>query len=272
MSLQLTTEDIEQLGNQILSSSKYSWMGIPKETAIDLAIQEMPISNDIRQLRKRIRAKLHNICAPYLGDLDYETASEQLRKVIHSKDKKTIQALCIQFLKQHISTKERLPFIEEFYRKLFQISGQPGTILDLACGLNPFSIPWMGFNETIQYFAFDIHCPRIELVNQFLKGIGLKPLGMVQDILVQAPQQPADVAFLFKEAHRIEQRKRGATHLLLQQLQARWIFVSLPRVSLNERRDLSQRMRTLMHSILNHLPWKIRELEFENEIVFCVQR
>lgn len=130
----------------------------------------------------------------------------------------------------------------------------------------------MQFNKNAEYFAYDIHLPRIELINQFLEGIGLKPLGILQDILVQPPQQPAEVAFLFKEAHRIEQRKRGATRWLLQQLQAKWIFVSLPRVSMNGQRELSQRMRTLMHSILNHLPWNIRELEFENEMVFCIQR
>jgi 16S rRNA (guanine(1405)-N(7))-methyltransferase len=272
MSIQLTSEEIEQLTNQILSSSKYLSMGIPKETTLDLIRQEMPGSKDIKQLRKRTRAKLHNICAPYLGDLDYEAASEQLQKVIHAKDRKNIQALCIQFLKQHISTRERLPFIEDFYKKLFQLSGQPGSILDLACGLNPFSIPWMGLTEDTQYYAYDIHHPRIELVNQFLKGIGLKPLGMVQDILVHPPLTPADVAFLFKEAHRIEQRKRGATRWLLEQLQVKWIFISLPRISMNGQRDLSQRMRTLIHSILNHLPWEIGELEFENEIVFCIQR
>lgn len=97
MSIQLTSEEIEQLANQILSSSKYVSMGIPKETIVDLIRQEMPSSKDSKQLRKRVREKLHNICAPYLGDLDYEAASDQLRTAIYAKDKKTFKHCVFNF-------------------------------------------------------------------------------------------------------------------------------------------------------------------------------
>ena len=36
-----------------------------------------------------------------------------------------------------------------------------GEALDLACGLNPLSLPWMGLNDEATYHVYDIDAERI---------------------------------------------------------------------------------------------------------------
>ncbi len=45
-----------------------------------------------------------------------------------------------EILKTHSSTKERLTAYPSLYKRIFDITGKPSSILDLACGLNPFSL------------------------------------------------------------------------------------------------------------------------------------
>ena len=40
-------------------------------------------------------------------------------------------------------------------------------VLDLACGLHPLAFPWMGLPLTTQYYAYDIHQPRVDLIGHF---------------------------------------------------------------------------------------------------------
>ena len=63
-------------------------------------------------------------------------------------------------------------------------------------------------------------------------------LAEVRDILVRPPQVEADAAFLFKEAHRLEKRRKGCNRALWSALKVKYLFVSLPRRSLDGKRDL----------------------------------
>ena len=47
-------------------------------------------------------------------------------------------------LERHASTRERLPYYGELYNHIFEITGTPKVILDLGCGVNPFSYKYLG--------------------------------------------------------------------------------------------------------------------------------
>ena len=144
--------------------------------------------------------------------------------------------------------------------------------MDLACGLHPFGLPWMGLPAGAHYAAYDLHQPRIELINHFLGLSGLPELAFHQDILVDPPRLEADVAFFFKEAHRFEQRQRGCNRAFWQAIPARWLLVSLPGSSLTGRRDLADRQRALVQRTLQGLNWPVTELKILDELVFCIQK
>ncbi len=256
---------------QILSSRKYNQLGIPPETVRDLLLQEIPRHRNPRHALDAVRASLHNIVAPYLGDPDYAAAAGELDAAF-AHDEQAVRAVCGQILAGHASTRERLPILTDFYRQIFAVTGQPEAILDLACGLNPFAFPWMGLPTSTQYYAYDLHRPRLELINHYFRLQGLQPLGVHQDILLQPPQTAAPVAFLFKEAHRMEQRQRGCNRPLWLALRVRYLLVSLPASSLSGKYNLLERQRALVSGILGDLPWRVEEILCGNEIVFCIDK
>jgi 16S rRNA (guanine(1405)-N(7))-methyltransferase len=146
-------------------------------------------------------------------------------------------------------------------------------VLDLACGLNPFALPWMGLPATTRFFAYDIHPARIELIDEFLRLSGHEPLAEVRDILVRPPEVEADAAFLFKEAHRLEKRQKGCNHKLWAALKVKYLFVSLPRRSLDGQRDLRERMQALVAASISAQDWAERgELDFPGETVYWMKK
>lgn len=256
----------------ILSSRKYRGLGIPEETLRDLVEQERGHNRSPKELEQAVREKLHNIVAPYLGDPDYVAAGAWLETAFASGEPEQVKAVCRELLAAHASTRERLPALDTFYARLFAITEVPQTVLDLACGLHPFGLPWMGLPAGVKYAAYDLHQPRIELINHFLRLSGLPELAFHQDILVEPPRLEADVAFFFKEAHRFEQRQRGCNRAFWQAIPARWLLISLPGSSLTGRRDLADRQRALVQRTLAGLDWPVTELQILDELVFCIRK
>jgi 16S rRNA (guanine(1405)-N(7))-methyltransferase len=268
----LTPEMIDDLVNRISISRKYHHLGIPAATIRDLIAQALSRGTHPSDIEKTVKEKLHNLVAPYLGDPAYPSLASELTSLPHEVDSPELQAWCLQVMRAHSSTRERIPILDEFYRTIFEVTGEPRSILDLACGLNPFSIPWMQLNRDVGYFAFDLHQPRVLLIDAFLKHIGQDGAGIHSDILVQPPRQKADIAFFFKEAHRFEQRQHGVNRAFFRSIPARFLLVSLPTANLTGRRSMLEQDRILIDQSISGLDWKVQEILFENEIVFCIEK
>lgn len=263
---------LEATINEILSTRKYRSLGIPVETVRDLVLKELPNHRNPKEAIKTVRKKLHNIVADYLGDPDYATAKHDIETAFSSGDVSQVKIACEKILAAHSSTRERLAVLDKFYERLFALTGEPKVILDLACGLNPLTFPWMGLSNKVKYHAYDIHVPRLELINRFFTLEGLAPLAVRQDVLVLPPQVEADVAFFFKEAHRFEQRQRSCNRPFWQALKVRWLLVSLPPKGLSGRSNLVEGHRQLVYQVIAGLPWQVTEITFENELVFCIDK
>jgi len=262
---------LKKLIQSILTSRKYRALGIPEATLIDLIRQEEGRGRSLKELEQTVREKLHNIAATYLGDPDYAVAALRLEAAVNTNEA-AVQAECRAIMAAHASTRERLPALDDFYPRLFALTGMPRVVVDLACGLHPFGLPWMGLPPDSSYYAYDLNQPRVELINRFLGLSGLPRLGVHQDILVNPPQVAADVAFFFKEAHRFEQRQRGCNRAFWEALPVRWLLVSLPASSLTGRRDLAAQQRALVARTLEGLDWPVSEVQVLDEIVFCIDK
>ena len=243
---QSASSDPAVLAQPILASRKYRNLNLPPETVIDLIQRGLDCGLKPSQAVDDARDKLHNIIAPYLGDPDYAAASEQIRNSITRTDAIGLKDFCLKMLESHASTRERIPFLDDFYRQIFAVTGIPHSILDLACAMHPFSHPWMNLPLDCQYSAYDLHQPRVDLIQQFFQTAGIAGQAFYGDILLNPPQIPADVAFFFKEAHRFEQRQKGCNRAFWQALQVNWLVVSLPATNLSGRFDLADRQRKLV--------------------------
>ena len=265
--------ELEELIQKIATSKKYRLMEIPQETIEDLFAQEMERHDKAADAIKSVKSKLHNIMAPYLGDLDYPEASKALKAPLASDDKREIADLCTLFLKGHHSTAERLTYADAFYASIFEELGETCSVLDLACGLNPFILALVELPTALTYTAYDIHAPRIALIQQFFAGeSGLHGKAETRDILVRPPEDKVDAVFLFKEAHRMEKRRNGSTRDLISALNATHIYISLPNHSLNGRFDLTKRMNRLIETSIEGLDFNLSVKEFGAETLYHLER
>jgi 16S rRNA (guanine(1405)-N(7))-methyltransferase len=264
--------DLDFLVRQIHNTRKYRNVEITSATIVDLLKKELPVHNNHRDALKVVRRKLHNIVATYLGDADVPLSKQRLTEAFQSGDQAQVKVVCSDILASHASTRERISILEDFYSRIFTLTGQPGTILDLACGLNPFTFPWMHLPDTVQYHAYDLNCGRIDLINHYFLLQGLAPNAQADDILVTPPKIQADIAFFFKEAHRFEQRQHGCNLPFWKALHVRYLLVSLPTNSLSGQHPLIEGHRRLVYNLLKNQSWDVQEILFANEIVFCIDK
>jgi 16S rRNA (guanine(1405)-N(7))-methyltransferase len=268
----LSPDRISEIRESILNSRQYRGLGIPVETVNDLINQSQSRETDERTIIKNVKQKMHNLVASYLGDPDYSAASKTLMMIDGKNSQLEINTWCLEILIKHASTRERIPVLEHFYKTLFDHTGIPKSVLDLACALNPFSIPWMGLDDKTEYFAYDLHTPRVDLINLFFRKTNIKGKAVTQDILVNPPNQRADVAFFFKEAHRFEQRQKGCNKDFWKAIDATHMLVSLPTTNLTGTHDKMGQQRRLVDETVKGTSWNVTEIIFENEIVFCIEK
>jgi len=269
---QAASSDPAVLAQSILASRKYRDLNLPPETVIDLIQRGLDNGLKPSQAVDDARDKLHNIIAPYLGDPNYAESSEQLIGNPSFSDLLVIKTFCLKMLGKHASTRERIPYLEDFYHQIFYVTGVPHSILDLACAMHPFAFPWMNLPEECKYSAYDLHQPRVALINQFFSAAKINGQAYFGDILLHPPQKLAEIAFFFKEAHRFEQRQRGCNRAFWQALQVNWLVVSLPATNLTGRFDLADRQRKLVSETLDGLNWPLVELQVGNELLFCIHK
>lgn len=267
----LSDTDIEKMVEHVLGSRKYAAMDLPEETVQDLIRQEIAVGKNPKEVEKSMREKLHQIIAPYLGDPDYPREEENLQKAAAAGDE-AVKDWCLHMLSVHTSSKERIPYMEEFYRSIFKHIGIPQSILDVACALNPFAFPWMGLPKSTAYHAYDLHTPRVKLINSFFTVYNMEPLAETRDILLNPPDVQAETAFFFKEAHRFESRKRGCNRNFWISLPVKTIVVTLPAENLTGQHQMRDRQRNLVEKNIEGLGWELEETEIGGEMIFFITK
>lgn len=270
--MKLENDALAQIVTRILQSPKYRGKGIQPDTVRDLILKDAPNYNSSKELTKSVRRKLHNIVAPYLGEPDYKALTEKWLNIKGpSPDSPLTRTLCLDILSQHASTKERIPTLESFYAQIFEITGTPDSILDLACGHHPIGFPFMHLPISTRYHAYDIIQPRINFINLFFESLGLLPLAENRDILVSPPKIHADVGFFLKEAHRFEKRAPGSNRKFWEALNVDALVVSLPAHNLTGTHALVEQHRRLVDE---NLPpsREIVNLQIGDEMLFILKK
>lgn len=175
-------------------------------------------------------------------------------------------------LRKHSSTKERENFLNEFYRYIFSIVGNVETIIDVACGMNPLTYPYM--KTEARYVGFDIDQEVIDQVKTEIQStdystkINVFP-GDVYDI----DELSSDVCFLFKVVPLLEQQKKGSAEEILQKIKSRYIVVTFPTKSLsNNEKGMELFYTEFMDKLIQRLGYQYDKMAFENELVFIVKK
>jgi len=255
---------------KIITMPKYRNVEIPHETIQSLVEQSMPLSKNQADLEKRVREKIHNIVALYLGDIDYEKATDEFRQI--KNEPVTIKEFSKQVLAHHASTKERGQDLEDLYQILFKHIGKVNSIADLACGLHPLGLPFMNLPPSTAYYAYDLHKARVNFLNTFITEQGYGGGCFHQDILTNPPAIKFDVAFFFKEAHRFEKRQAGIIVDFLESIQASKLVVSLPSQSFGRNIHMLPKYEKIIIEYADKRKCGLDSFEFGGEMFYIIDR
>jgi 16S rRNA (guanine(1405)-N(7))-methyltransferase len=187
---------------------------------------------DQKKLIKQTRAKLREIHGAFRRGT-YNKKEAYLQELDSWDDKEG----CIKILKTHISTNERIDYLEELYARL-QEKFSFKSVLDLGCGFNIFTMPWMG---KVDYYGIEVNKEEVDFCNSYLDKFGLRGVIRWGDILSFDSFVKTDVTFLFKMLEAIESVERGSTKYLLEKIQSPYIVASFATRSLGGKKRISSR-------------------------------
>ncbi len=219
------------------------------------------------------RNLLHQIWGAYYGNRPNFTkllrSFEYPLENRYSQEENLKRALAL-----HASTRERLPFLDEFYGKIFELTGTPQSIIDHACGLNPLTLPWMSLAQNAEYRAYDIDTEAVEFLNRVLALVapGANARVAAGDIL--ADRFPhADVAFLLKLLPVLEHQRKGASVSVLKKQKCEHVVVSFSRETIGGRDvGMTEFYRTWFRELIAPERWDTEEILFPAELVFVIRK
>jgi 16S rRNA (guanine(1405)-N(7))-methyltransferase len=264
--------DIDPIVASVLASPKYR--AIARGLVERIARQEASSGRDVKETAKAVKNKLHQVAGAYLQRTpDYAIWLSELRQAAASPDPEDLQAACRRMLRLHASTRERLPILDEFYARLLSDLPPIHSVLDLACGLNPLAIPWMGLPPQAEYNAVDIYGDMMGFLDDALRIFGVQGMARAMDVVESTPDQEVDLAFLLKTIPCLEQVDKSAGRRLLESLRARTLLVSFPAHSLGGRsKGMPGHYASHFEELVAGKPWGIRRFEFRSELVFRIEK
>ena len=131
-------------------------------------------------------------------------------------------------LRHHASIRERLPLesMDVLYSRIFEITGTPKAILDLACGINPIYLCARGHAVT----GIDISGHAVDLVNAFGESCPVAVKAICADLLCgnAIPAGHFDIALMFKILPLLNRQYPDAVERVFNAIDADFLVISFP--------------------------------------------
>ncbi|MFH0766396.1 MAG: hypothetical protein V2A61_08255 [Calditrichota bacterium] len=266
----LPSDQLSILLEELRQSRKYR--GVSVEVALRALNWAAARQNRPDRILKTAKRKLHQIYGAFCGSDGYNKIDKLLDRLTDEINDAAVKTACRSILRISPSTRERMDYLDKIYSTIFSAMGMPRTILDIACGLTPFSRPWMPISPDVHYAGLDIEAGQIRLINRFFAQRGYAGRGMEADILT-GQIEPVDLAFLFKALPSLEQQEKGAGSRLLADLPADVIVVSFPAQSLGGRdKGMRGNYDRYMDQLTSGFAGGITRWEFPTETFYLIKR
>lgn len=236
-----------------------------------------------RNALKEAKRALHELSGAFL-DANSCRRAERLVRSMAGAGGEGCQRVCQTVLGLHASSAERLPVMTELYERIWQVAADargvprsaPVRVLDLACGLGPFSLPWMGLAPGSSYRGVDADGRVVDLAwpaLPYLKVTALcaPPEVAVGDVLEypEAELGRFDVVVMLKTLPTLERLAPGAGVDLVRRTPAPVMVISTATGSLGARRHL--RHDELIEQTLASSGREAARFEMAGEAVFVAR-
>lgn len=259
------------LAQKIKNSKKYRSIYVK---TIERIAKDCVLRYGEKEAEKKAKNILHQIWGAYYS------ARPNFNKILNSfkentdiKNEESVKENILPLLKIHSSTKERNPELNEFYAKIFEITGVPNSIIDHGCGFNPLAIIYAGALKEIKYSAYDIDEDEINFLRQIFGFLGIKNIRAdLGDVLVDSFES-ADIVFMLKLLPVLDSQKKGAVPDLIKAQKCKYVVVSFPVKSLGGReKGMADFYTSQFEKIIVNEGFKAEKIKLKSEIVFIVKK
>lgn len=221
----MTAEIVERLRR----SSRYR--DVDRALVDRLAAEELPRARNIDEAVKRVKRRLHQLVGAFGGAAHIRAVADAWTGDLADP---AFRHACLEALRSHASTRERILHLDRFYPGIWEMTGVPRRLLDLGCGLNPLALPWMGIGDAT-YLASDVDERQLAAVRAFLDLVGQPHEVKAADLVARVPEADADVALLLKLVTTLDRQDPAAATRLVRSLRVRHAVVSFTTRSLGGR-------------------------------------
>jgi len=220
------------VAEQILAASKYRHLD--EAFVRRVAGEAAERFRDNADAVKYAKRKLHQAFGVFVAGSPGDAVRRCVEAIRSGTD---VRDACLSAMRAHASTAERIAWLDPFYEQVAGWCGEPHSVVDLACGLNPLALPWLHVAPEARYWCCDIDR---DLAAALARLDGVFPVEVQAetcDLLAAASPPPADLALLLKTLTTLQQQRNGAGGQVLAALDCPHVVLSLPRRSLSARRS-----------------------------------
>ncbi|WP_235609335.1 Rmt family 16S rRNA (guanine(1405)-N(7))-methyltransferase [Frankia casuarinae] len=266
---------VDRVRETVARSRRYG--AVAPETVRRLAERALVASRgDEPEAVKRTKRSLHEIYGAYLPERapGYPGLLRDIGAAVGGGDPDAVAAAVSRAMRVHASTRERLPYLREFYAAVFGAVPTPAVVQDLACGLNPLAFGSMGLPAQTTYLASDIDSQQMEFLDRALDLLEVEHRVEVVDLVSGAvPAQHADVTLVLKTLPLLERQRAGAGWELVDALRSPFVVVSFPTRSLGQRsKGMFQTYSAAFEAQAAERGWTFDQAEIANELIYIVRR
>lgn len=257
-----------EIVERVLRSSRYR--DVDRSLLSRLAEEELPRARNAEDAVKRVKRRLHQAVGAFRGAARPDAIAAAWSGDLAAP---AFRQACADALRAHASTRERVAHLNGFYSRIWSLTGVPRRVLDLGCGLNPLTLPWMGLGADATYLASDVDRRPLAAVASFLDLVGQPGRVESRDVVDSPPADVADVALLLKLVTTIDRQDPVAAARLLEALHVRHAVVSFPRQALSGRgKGLERTYRDRLERLVADAGCvgAVAEASVSNELVFVL--
>jgi len=268
--------DTNSLINEIKKSRKYKDIS---DEVVGKNVVEFMRKNagfDEKLVIKGVKTLLHDIHGSFQASTK---KTKRIDEYLHelSKEPKNIDIIR-KILATNKSTKERLPIYSELYARIFDITGKPANIMDLGCGLNPVSFPFMAIYPK-HYYCYDINESDTKFLNRFFKMTKMFGVAETKDLSnienVRKLPKDIDICFMFKLLDTLEKKghKYSEDVIKIVAEKSKFIVVSFATRTLGGKRMQFAR-RGWIERMLSRINMKIEKIDFPEagEVFYIISK
>ncbi|MCO5999566.1 class I SAM-dependent methyltransferase [Actinoallomurus rhizosphaericola] len=255
---------------RLSAAAKYS--AVHPDTIADVVRHEAEHAANDADLERRARLRLHKVVADYLLSARPARLLRGLDEAV-ADGPDAVRAWCRDVLTRHFSTAERLPDLDEFYPAIVSLTGPPASVADLACALNPFTLPWLRDVTDAPYVGYDFNRALVAATGAFAERVDRAAEVRHCDVLLSPEPIRADVALLLKTYHCVEDRLSGAGLRLVAEVAADRVVVSFPLRAMNGRAAVFTRPHIdALSRLADERGWAVRRARLSTEELVVIDK